>query len=835
MTFPTGVLSQRFVGDLCVISRMDTNTSTESSSVHRKHHRKKHKHRPISLQESTARVSGLDFADATVTQFLSVSASESHLDNENNLSVPSARARPKSPYQTTVRSRSYSPAVRTLGRSPGATSARIFLGDQDAQFNNDSLRSTQTQSTGPQWVNLSHCPMCKRDIESSDMAVHIRDVYEQFVQHEELIGAQERQLLDEERAELDRHKDEFEALKKSNDESLAGIKKQNELIKDLIARQQAAADEKQTLLSDIKVLREQLASVEASAKPGIDESIIEKYKQEINGHRVIQNNFEIKTKDCELQIKQLEHENSRLAQRDQENQAKILQLARYELDAKHLSNRVDELKIEVEKERMRGSTIQDKLDRLINTQLEKQRTDLSQSFTTAPTNHGIQNEINELQAVIQSLNQEKDTLARTLNTNREPSSKELDDNSKHLLDQLQEQNKALVNEHGMTIKALQQHNETLSKQCNNLVHEKESFATKLNNIREEAKLLQDQLLILKESTVDKLSLKDKEIEQIKLECSIKLKEKDQESQGKSASLAQRINSLEDECKRMEEKILMKEKKINDLLFEKERYESLSEPHRSALDDLLNRHVPETTGSVPITDSNNEAGPVVNVNPKIEAEPRDHAGEARDVEPQSLKNIETIAESYRHLKNMNEVDIFLMNHGISPGDTVWDLSSSNIDDEQCAILGIALESSYSVTTINLFNNKVGDDGCKPLAAAIEKSNNILSIDLGYNEIGPYGASYLAAAIETSQSLSTLDLHHNRIGDEGCKCLAPSLEQSRSLAVLNLQQNDIGDTGCNYFRSAIKGCKQLALLNLRYNSIGGKMIQQLEQQIRAKILT
>ena len=84
---------------------------------------------------------------------------------------------------------------------------------------------------------------------------------------------------------------------------------------------------------------------------------------------------------------------------------------------------------------------------------------------------------------------------------------------------------------------------------------------------------------------------------------------------------------------MEEKILMKEEKINDLLyehvcsvmstdtadnllfdycrFEKERYESLSKPHRARLDDLLNRHVPETTGSIPITDSNNEAGPVVN--------------------------------------------------------------------------------------------------------------------------------------------------------------------------------------------------------------------------------
>ena len=148
----------------------------------------------------------------------------------------------------------------------------------------------------------------------------------------------------------------------------------------------------------------------------------------------------------------------------------------------------------------------------------------------------------------------------------------------------------------------------------------------------------------------------------------------------------------------------------------------------------------------------------------------------------------------------------------------DLSRSNIDDKQTALLANALQYNHSLTTLNLAGNQVGDAGASALAKAIQNNHSLTNLGLGGNKVGDAGASALANALQNNQSLTFLNLTFNKVGDAGASALANTLQNNHSLTTLYLYSNQVGDAGASALANALQNNHSLKLLSLGDNQVG-----------------
>src|SRR6185312_12729189 len=107
-----------------------------------------------------------------------------------------------------------------------------------------------------------------------------------------------------------------------------------------------------------------------------------------------------------------------------------------------------------------------------------------------------------------------------------------------------------------------------------------------------------------------------------------------------------------------------------------------------------------------------------------------------------------------------------------------------------------ESSTCTLDLNLSKCNIGNTGATVLAKALESNFSLSSLNLVYNEITHIRAKSIlemALDLNSSISLTSLDLYNNSIGDTGATALAKALESNSSLTSLNLRYNQIGVIG------------------------------------------
>ena len=148
----------------------------------------------------------------------------------------------------------------------------------------------------------------------------------------------------------------------------------------------------------------------------------------------------------------------------------------------------------------------------------------------------------------------------------------------------------------------------------------------------------------------------------------------------------------------------------------------------------------------------------------------------------------------------------------------DLSGSNIDDSQAALLANALQNNHSLTYLSLGRNQVGDAGASALANAIQNNHSLTCLELNSNQVGGAGASALANALQNNHTLTSLNLYHNQVGDVGASALANALQNNHSLAFLFLLRNQVGDAGASALANALQNNHSLSYLNLENNKVG-----------------
>src|SRR6185312_16010715 len=157
---------------------------------------------------------------------------------------------------------------------------------------------------------------------------------------------------------------------------------------------------------------------------------------------------------------------------------------------------------------------------------------------------------------------------------------------------------------------------------------------------------------------------------------------------------------------------------------------------------------------------------------------------------------------------------------SPSTYTLDLSECQIGNTEATVLAKALESNFSLSSLNLVYNEITHTRAKfYLKKALDSNSSLTSLNLQHNQIGAAGATALAKALESNSSLTSLNLYGNQIGGTGATALAKALESNSSLTSLNLQHNQIGGTGATSLAKALESNSSLTSLNLEYNQIGG----------------
>ncbi|XP_073699552.1 uncharacterized protein [Garra rufa] len=164
-----------------------------------------------------------------------------------------------------------------------------------------------------------------------------------------------------------------------------------------------------------------------------------------------------------------------------------------------------------------------------------------------------------------------------------------------------------------------------------------------------------------------------------------------------------------------------------------------------------------------------------------------------------------------------------------------LPSCNLTDQQCEIVGSALQSSNSpLRELDLSDNHLQDSGVKLLCAGLKSPNCQLNkLSLAGCYLTDQHCEVVASALQSSNSpLRELDLSRNDLQDSGVKLLCAGLKSPNcQLNILRLSHCLVTAEGCAALASALSSNpSHLRELDLSYNhpgESGAKLLNHLDK--------
>ena len=132
-----------------------------------------------------------------------------------------------------------------------------------------------------------------------------------------------------------------------------------------------------------------------------------------------------------------------------------------------------------------------------------------------------------------------------------------------------------------------------------------------------------------------------------------------------------------------------------------------------------------------------------------------------------------------------------------------------DDVQ-GVLALLAQERQALEELDLSGNAIGNAGASLLGAGLNPQHlptqTLTALILSHCAIGRQGAEALCYALESNYSLSSLQLQNNQIGDGGSKAVGDMLLINTCLMSLNLSFNSISDTGIRKLAASLRSVRE-----------------------------
>ncbi|CAF1988953.1 unnamed protein product [Rotaria magnacalcarata] len=150
-----------------------------------------------------------------------------------------------------------------------------------------------------------------------------------------------------------------------------------------------------------------------------------------------------------------------------------------------------------------------------------------------------------------------------------------------------------------------------------------------------------------------------------------------------------------------------------------------------------------------------------------------------------------------------------------------LSSFNIPEAQCSILGKILTHDFIFTSIQLNDCNLSSDALSALLHGLMTNATCKILELKGNGIQGSGTEALSKVLRKNQTIRTLRLEWNQIGSMNSPAFSifcDALADNKALIDLDLRNNDINHVGASELASALKRNTTLRAIDLRWNNVG-----------------
>ncbi|XP_031418521.2 NACHT, LRR and PYD domains-containing protein 3-like isoform X1 [Clupea harengus] len=161
-----------------------------------------------------------------------------------------------------------------------------------------------------------------------------------------------------------------------------------------------------------------------------------------------------------------------------------------------------------------------------------------------------------------------------------------------------------------------------------------------------------------------------------------------------------------------------------------------------------------------------------------------------------------------------------------------LAVCKLTEESCKAVASALQSLVSLTELDLSNNDLKDSGIQLLSAGLSSPHcKLQTLRLADCKLTEESCKAVASALQSSVSLTELDLTNNDLKDSGVQLLSAGISSPHSkLQTLRLSGCLITHNGCSFLASALKSNPSfLKYLDLSYNHPGDSDVRELTDRL------
>ncbi|XP_076135084.1 NACHT, LRR and PYD domains-containing protein 12-like [Alosa pseudoharengus] len=160
-----------------------------------------------------------------------------------------------------------------------------------------------------------------------------------------------------------------------------------------------------------------------------------------------------------------------------------------------------------------------------------------------------------------------------------------------------------------------------------------------------------------------------------------------------------------------------------------------------------------------------------------------------------------------------------------------LPGCNLSDESCRIVASVLQSSNSLTELDLSLNDLRDSGAQYLSAGLYSHNcKLQTLRLSECTLSEKSCGIVATVLQSPNSLIVLTLSHNDLRDSGVQLLSTGLYSSHcKLQALRLAECKLSEKSCEIVATALQSPNSLIELNLSHNDLRDSGVQLLMKEL------